>query len=100
LYSEKYHQSGNRIITCILVALISWMCVYARPEGTPQILKPSQKGLLPQSGEPEFTFVRMVYTGLGPWGYYKAWYTDWPKSDRQFILGVRRLTNIRVADQA
>ena len=51
------------------------------------------------SGDPEFTFVRIVYTGLGPWGYYKAWYTDWPKSDRQFILGVRRLTNIRVAEQ-
>lgn len=52
-----------------------------------------------QSGEPEFTFARIVYTGLGPWGYYKGWNTDWPKSDRQFILGIQRLTNIRVADE-
>lgn len=43
--------------------------------------------------------MRVVYTGLGPWLYYKAWYTDWPKADRQFILGVRRLTNIQVAEQ-
>lgn len=52
-----------------------------------------------RSGEPEFTFARIVYTGLGPWGYYKGWSTDWPKSDLQFILGVQRLTNIRVADE-
>jgi len=41
----------------------------------------------------------MVYTGMGPWGYYKGWNTDWPKSDRQFILGIKRLTNIRVAEE-
>jgi hypothetical protein len=51
------------------------------------------------SGEPEFTFVRTVYNGLYGWGYYKNWYTDWPKADRQFILGIQRLTNIRVAEQ-
>jgi hypothetical protein len=61
--------------------------------------EPIKAGIAQPSGNPEFTFVRMVYTGLGPYGYYKAWYTDWPKSDRQFILGVRRLTNIRVAEQ-
>ncbi len=49
--------------------------------------------------DPEFTFVRVVYTGLHGWGYYKNWYTDWPKADRQFILGIQRLTNIRVAAQ-
>lgn len=52
-----------------------------------------------ENAEPEFTFVRTVYTGRGPWGYYKGWYTDWPKADRQFILGVQRLTNIRIADE-
>ena len=49
--------------------------------------------------EAEFVFARTVYTGLQPWGYYKGWYTDWPKADRQFLFGVRRLTNIRVAEQ-
>jgi len=48
------------------------------------------------SGESEFTFARMIYTGLRPWGYGKNWNTDWPKSDRQFIMGIQRLTNIRV----
>lgn len=51
----------------------------------------------PAAPEPEFTFVRAVYTSLRPWGYYKGWYTDWPKADRQFLLGLQRLTNIRVA---
>ena len=48
--------------------------------------------------EPQFTFVRAQYNGLGGWGYYKSWQTDWPKADRQFILGIKRLTNISVAD--
>jgi hypothetical protein len=39
----------------------------------------------------------MIYTGRGSWGFSNSWTTDWPKSDRQFILGVQRLTNIRVA---
>jgi hypothetical protein len=51
------------------------------------------------TGEEEFVFARMVYTGVYPLGYGKNWNTDWPKSDRQFILGVQRLTNIRIADQ-
>jgi hypothetical protein len=75
------------------------MGAYAQSERTPDFLKPAQERLLPQSGDPEFTFVRIVYTGLGPRGYYKGWYTDWPKADRQFILGVRRLTNIRVSEE-
>ncbi len=40
-----------------------------------------------------------MYTSRGPIGYYKSWHTDWPKSDRQFLIGVRRLTNIRAAEQ-
>ena len=43
--------------------------------------------------------MRSVYTGLGPWGYYKSWATDWPKADRQFLLGLKRLTTIDVSLQ-
>jgi hypothetical protein len=76
------------------------MGAFAQSSSTPGFLRGSAQGKRVRgSGDPEFTFVRVVYTGLGPMGYYKAWYTDWPKSDRQFILGVRRLTNIRVAEQ-
>jgi hypothetical protein len=73
---------------------------YPQSQKTPGFLRvPVQTGLAQPPGYPEFTFARMVYTGLGPYGYLKGWYTDWPKADRQFILGVRRLTNIRVAEQ-
>ncbi len=97
--SEKINRSGNRIFACALSAILCWVGAYAQSEQTPGFLKPAQDRGLKQSGNPEFTFARLVYTGLGPYGYYKAWYTDWPKSDRQFILGVRRLTNIQVAEQ-
>ena len=45
----------------------------------------------------EFVFARLVYNGLEPY-YAKNWYTDWPKSDRQLIFGLQRLTNLRISD--
>ena len=90
--------SNNRIILSALLAFLGLMAAFAQPLNSPGPLGPPSDGPFTQyHGTPEFTFVRLVYTGLGPSGYYKAWYTDWPKSDRQFILGVRSLTNIRVA---
>jgi hypothetical protein len=90
----------NRIIFYVLLAFFGWIGVFAQSSRAPGFLSvPEQTKLPGNSGDPEFTFVRMVYTGLGPYGYYKSWNTDWPKSDRQFVLGVRRLTNIRVAEQ-
>jgi hypothetical protein len=83
-----------------LLAFLGWLGAFAQSQIAPDFFKtPSQPSMSGPSGNSEFTFVRIVYTGLGPWNYYKAWYTDWPKSDRQFILGVRRLTNIRIAEQ-
>jgi len=61
--------------------------------------RPDSPNPLISGQSPEFTFIRSVYNGLGGWGYYKGWYTDWPKADRQFILGIMRLTNIRAAAQ-
>ncbi len=91
---------GIRFIIRTLVVVLGWVAAFAQSDRSPGFLRvPAPTGALRQTGGPEFTFARMVYTGLGPWGYYKAWYTDWPKSDRQFVLGIRRLTNIRVADQ-
>jgi uncharacterized protein DUF4159 len=82
------------------MAIFGWIAALAQSDSTPGFLrKPQQNAVTFQSGEPEFTFVRVVYNGLGPWGYYKAWYTDWPKADRQFIIGINRLTNINVAEQ-
>lgn len=46
----------------------------------------------------EFVFARLIYNGRIR-GYYKNWYTDYPKSDRQLIMGLKRLTNLDIADQ-
>ncbi|HYK91026.1 MAG TPA: DUF4159 domain-containing protein [Acidobacteriota bacterium] len=91
---------GSRAACCALVSILGWVALFAQSASTPGFLRKSaQRNYSFAAGEPEFTFVRIVYTGLGPWGYYKAWYTDWPKADRQLILGIRRLTNIRVSEQ-
>ena len=36
-----------------------------------------------ESSEPEFTFVRLVYSGGNRRG--SSWATDYPKADRQFL---------------
>lgn len=42
----------------------------------------------------EFTFARAAYSGRGRgWGW-ESWATDYPKADRQFMIGVKRLTRI------
>jgi hypothetical protein len=47
--------------------------------------------------ETEFYFARLAYTGSyeGRWGP-DAWMIDSPKAERQFVQGVRRLTNLHV----
>jgi hypothetical protein len=41
----------------------------------------------------EFYFPRAAYTGHGRRGF-DSWAVDYPKADRQFLIGLRRLTNI------
>ena len=42
----------------------------------------------------EWAFARLMYSS-GPWGFRRgSWPTDYPKADRQFVQGVRRLTRI------
>jgi len=60
-------------------------------------MDPDQVEQPPPSPDSEFVFARMIYTSFGFRGF-QSWTTDWPKSDRQFILGIKRLTNIRVAN--
>ncbi|MDA2926407.1 DUF4159 domain-containing protein [Acidobacteria bacterium AH-259-G07] len=40
---------------------------------------------------PEFTFLRLIYSGEGWMG--SAWAVDYPKADRQFLYGLRKLTD-------
>jgi hypothetical protein len=51
----------------------------------------------PKDETNQIVFARLIYNGRIP-GYYKNWYTDYPKSDRQLIQGIQRLTNLNIAD--
>jgi len=77
---------------------LGFIVVLGQTGSIPGFLK-KQSHRVSDESEPEFTFVRTVYSGIGPWGYYKSWATDWPKADRQFILGIQRLTSIKVASE-
>jgi len=46
----------------------------------------------------QFHFTRLIYNGKIT-GYYKNWYTDYPKGDTQLIMGLKRLTNLNIADK-
>lgn len=56
-------------------------------------------GVPPEFSDPtpirEFFFTRAAYTGYGGWGRGgRSWATDYPKADRQFMVVLKRLTNI------
>lgn len=40
-------------------------------------------------------FVRLIYNGITP-GYYKNWYTDYPKAGKFLVPGIERLTNLNI----
>ena len=42
----------------------------------------------------EFYFSRAAYTGHFRFRDYRSWSVDFPKADRQFLIGLRRLTNL------
>src|SRR5438094_10191388 len=46
----------------------------------------------------QFVFTLLIYNGRIPC-YYKNWYTDYPRADRNLIAVLKRLTNINIADQ-
>src|SRR6185369_15486813 len=51
----------------------------------------------PKGETNQIVFARLIYNGRIP-GYYKNWYTDYPKCDEQLIMGIKRLTNLHIAD--
>ena len=55
----------------------------------------SRSPLLGASGGPrEFYFTRAAYTGYYRFRNYRSWSVDFPKADRQFLIGLTRLTNL------
>lgn len=95
----RFNSTSFRALGCAVVAILTWFAADAQQGHPGSSANQTGQAAGPATPEPEFTFVRAVYTGLRPWGYYKGWYTDWPKADRQFLLGLQRLTNIRVAKE-
>jgi hypothetical protein len=48
----------------------------------------------PSAGPRQFYFTRAAYTGYFRFRDYRSWSVDFPKADRQFLIGLRRLTNL------
>jgi hypothetical protein len=42
----------------------------------------------------QFYFTRGAYTGYYRFRDFRSWSVDYPKADRQFLIGLRRLTNL------
>jgi hypothetical protein len=45
-------------------------------------------------GPRQFYFTRAAYTGYYRFRDFRSWSVDFPKADRQFLIGLRRLTNL------
>ena len=84
------------VLTCFLV-LLSMNAAVAADVGVPD--EPSAE--LDEAGD-AFTFVRIRFDTAGGgwddeyWGRWEPWAVDFPAADRNFLRGVRRLTNIHV----
>jgi hypothetical protein len=51
--------------------------------------------IIPRSNGPrQFYFTRAAYTGYYRFRDFRSWSVDFPKADRQFLIGLRRLTNL------
>jgi Domain of unknown function (DUF4159) len=48
----------------------------------------------PSAGPRQFYFTRAAYTGYYRFRDFRSWSVDFPKADRQFLVGLRRLTNL------
>ena len=61
----------------------------------PQALQQHRNPEISNPGIPrEFYFSRAAYTGYYRFRDYRSWQVDFPKADRQFLIGLRRLTNL------
>ena len=79
-----------------------------RRGGRPEPTYPPEEtavGLVEPQGTHEFYWTRAMYSsGSGGWGRfggrrgYRAWSTDYPKADYQFLVGLKRLLHIDAYD--
>jgi len=91
------------VISLLFLFLLCWSATFAlqrRGGGFFRGIEESPAPMPPDATEKtEFARARLRYSSAGRRGYGRgggAWTTDYPKSDRLFLQGVRRLTRIHV----
>jgi len=89
--------SRVRIIAGLLAASIAVGALFAQELGLLGRYDDARYIDQPKGDTNQIVFARLIYNGRIP-GYYKNWYTDYPKSDRLLIMGIKRLTNLNIAD--
>lgn len=88
-------------LAILLLSLISVAAAYQRFQRIPRRFLEEAELIMPaDAGEKtEFAFARLRYQNVrasGMWAMRGSWTVDYPKADRQFMQGVRRLTRIQV----
>src|SRR4051812_13458105 len=81
------------IFAAVLASLCMWSALFAFQFGRRGGFREYEEPLVPppDAGEKtEWAFARLKY----PSWRYGNWTTDYPKADRQFVQGVRRLTRL------
>ena len=92
-----------RSITISLFLLLSlWSVVYGFQRSRPWWYDDDRDVVTPADAEEktEYAFARLQYPSYGRspdriWKMRGNWTIDYPKADRQFVQGVRRLTRIQ-----
>ena len=89
------------IISAATLLLVMWSALFAYQRRRPWYYDDDEPLVTPgDAGEKtEYAFARLQYPsyGRGPggiWAMRGNWTIDYPKADRQFVQGVRRLTRI------
>lgn len=84
----------------ILPSALALLCLTGLGLGTathrerPQAQVPAmQDGAQPPESGHAFYFTRAIYSDFRR-SWSRSWATDYPKADRQFLIGLRRITNI------
>lgn len=89
-----------RVVAVLVLVLMMAGLLSAQRRGRNRSRVPQQEyiPLPPDAGDvTEFAFARLAYPSYGRFGFGRgggSWSTDYPKADRQFLQGVRRLTRI------
>jgi hypothetical protein len=88
------------VILVLLLSLLGWSVMFAlQRRGRGFFSRDDGYAPLPPDSteKTEFVYARLRYPSAGRrGGFGGSWTTDYPKSDRQFVQGVRRLTRIHV----